>query len=109
MVLALIPFQTGAVMLGQLYHEIQPPVDYSLTPRWIMYAVVFVTLAIIGSVIWWFSRKSTRQQPPKLPRDRAVEALELIGEKIDQMTPYQFSIGVSDILRSYVTEQYGMP
>ncbi|HEY4282240.1 MAG TPA: DUF4381 family protein [Chthoniobacterales bacterium] len=98
-----------AVLIGQLYHEIQPPMDYSLTPRWMIYAAVFATLSIIGLVIWLLTRKSKRQLPPKLPRHRALEALELIGQEIDHMTPYQFSIRVSDILRSYVTEQYGLP
>jgi hypothetical protein len=29
--------------------------------------------------------------------------------EIDTLSPYQFSIRVSDILRSYVTEQYRLP
>jgi hypothetical protein len=44
-----------------------------------------------------------------LPRQRALEALDSIVEQIELLNPYEFSIRVSDILRGYVTEQYGLP
>jgi len=107
--LCFIPHSLVAVILGQLFHEIEPPIDYSLTPRWIIYAATFLALSVVGLVIWWIRSRSKRQRPPKLPRERALESLELISEEIDQMNPYEFSIRVSDILRSYVNEQYGLP
>ena len=97
------------VLQAQLYHEIAPPVSYSLTPRWIIFAIVFLALGIIGAAIWWFMRRPKRQLPPKLPRQRALEALDQIEREADRMNPYQFSIRLSDILRSYVTEQFGLP
>jgi hypothetical protein len=96
-------------LLAELFHEIAPPVDYSLTPRWIVFAVSFLILSAIGFLIWLVSRNFKRQQPPKLPRQRALEALEVIGDQLDQINPYEFSIRLSDILRGYVTEQYGLP
>jgi hypothetical protein len=97
------------VLQAELYHEIAPPVSYSLTPRWLVFAVALLVLSILGAVIWWFIRRPKRQLPPKLPRQRALEALDRIEDDVDRMTPYEFSIRLSDILRSYVTEQFGLP
>lgn len=38
-----------------------------------------------------------------------MELLERSEDEIEMLSPYQFSIRVSDILRSYVTEQYKLP
>src|SRR5205807_8372005 len=43
------------------------------------------------------------------PHERALDALTEIEREMETMTPYQFSIAVSDILRGYVTEQYQLP
>lgn len=94
---------------AQLYHEIAPPVNYSLTPRWVIFAAAFAALFVGGLVLWLIARRTQRQKPPILPRQRALEALDRIAQEIDQIRPYEFSIRVSDILRSYVTEQYGVP
>ena len=40
---------------------------------------------------------------------KRIERLKAARAEIDEMTPYQFSIRVSDILRRYVTEQYQLP
>lgn len=32
-----------------------------------------------------------------------------MGEQVERVNPYEFSIRVSNILRGYVTEQYGLP
>lgn len=98
-----------AVVLAELYHEIAPPVDYSLTSKWIVFAIAFFALSVVGLLIWWVARKTRRPVPPMLPRQRALEALDSIVEQIELINPYEFSIRVSDILRGYVTEQYGLP
>lgn len=98
-----------AVALAELYHEIAPPVDYSLTPKWIVFAIAFFALLVVGLLIWWIARNTRRPVPPMLPRQRALEALELIADQIESINPYEFSIRVSDVLRGYVTEQYGLP
>lgn len=95
--------------LAQTFHEIEPPVDYSLTPRWVVFAIAFVVLSLAGLLLWWISRRAKKAVPPKLPRQRALEALDSIEQLVDRLNPYEFSIRVSDILRSYVTEQYGLP
>ena len=95
-------------LLAEEFHDIAPPVDYSLIPPWLVFVIVFVVLSLLGLLVWLFARRKPKI-PPKLPRQIALEELDRIGREIESMSPYQFSIGVSDILRKYVTQQYGVP
>jgi hypothetical protein len=95
--------------LAQEFHDIAPPVDYSLIPIWVVFVATFFALAILGLLVWLIARTRKRREPAKSPRERALDALERITDEIDNVNPYQFSIRVSDILRNYVTEQYGLP
>jgi Domain of unknown function (DUF4381) len=90
-------------------HEIAPPVDYSLVPPWVIYAGIGVGLAVLGLIGWWLRKRARRPKPARSPRDRTLDALMQIEREMETMTPYQFSIAVSDILRGYVTEQYALP
>jgi hypothetical protein len=90
-------------------HEIAPPVDYSLVPPWVIYAGIALGLIILGLISWWIRKRALRPKPVRSPRDRALDALGQIEREMEAMTPYQFSISVSDILRGYVTEQYQLP
>ena len=91
------------------FHDIAPPVDYSLIPSWLVFVIAFVVLSMLGLIVWWFVQRRKTELPPKMPREIALGELEQIRGEIDKMSPYQFSIGVSDILRRYVTQQYGLP
>ena len=90
-------------------HEIAPPVDYSLVPPWVIYGGVILSLAVLGLIGWWIRKLARRPKPVRSPRDRALEELQRIGNEIETVTPYEFSIAVSNILRGYVTEQYQLP
>jgi hypothetical protein len=90
-------------------HEIAPPVDYSLVPPWVIYCGIFLGLVVLGLIAWWIRKRSMRPKPEQSPRDRALQELNRIKGEIETLTPYQFSIRVSDILRRYVTEQYQLP
>jgi hypothetical protein len=97
-------------MLAEEFHDIAPPVDYSLIPTWLVFGASFLALSIIGGLVWWFlARRRKRAVPPQLPRERALAALSAAANEINTVNPYQFSIRVSDILRHYVTDQYGLP
>lgn len=98
-----------SILAAEEFHDIAPPVDYSLIPPWLIFLGAFVGLTLLGLLAWWIARKQKPVAPPKLPRQRAIEALERIAGEIERLTPYQFSIRVSDILRRYVTEQYAIP
>jgi uncharacterized protein DUF4381 len=97
------------VLAAEEFHDIAPPIDYSLIPPWLVFVGVFVALSLLGLVVWLFARRRKPLVPPKLPREIALEELERISHEIEQISPYQFSIRVSDILRKYVTQQYGLP
>src|SRR6185369_14826657 len=60
-------------------------------------------------IIWFVAKSFRRPTPPQLPRDRALALLEQIRAQITAIDSYRFSIRVSDILRRYVTEQFGLP
>ena len=97
------------LFLAQGSHDIVPPVDYSLVPTWVIFVAAFVGFTVLGLLGWLILRKRPEPQPPKLPRECALEALEEIESALGTMTPYRFSIRVSDILRRYVTEQFALP
>jgi hypothetical protein len=100
----------NATIATEEFHDIAPPVDYSLISPWLILVIAFITLSLLGLMVWSFVRLRKRPRfPPKLPREIALEQLERITREIERISPYQFSIRVSDILRTYVTQQYGLP
>src|SRR6476659_5382691 len=96
-------------VLAEEFHDIASPVDYSLIPPWLVFVITFVVLSLLGLIVWWFIQRRKPELPPKAPLEIALEELEKIRGEIERMSPYQFSIRVSDILRRYVTQQYGVP
>src|SRR6266568_3851215 len=97
-----------SIFAAEEFHDIAPPVDYSLISPWLVFLIAFVVLSLLGLAVWFFARRRKPPLPPKLPREIALEELERISRQIKRMSPYQFSIRASDILRSYVTQQYGL-
>ena len=97
------------LVAAEEFHDIAPPVDYSLVPPWLVFVIAFVVLSLLGLVVWWFAQRRTPDLPPKAPREIALEDLEQIRAEIERMSPYQFSIRVSDILRRFMSQQYGLP
>jgi hypothetical protein len=95
--------------LAQEFHDIAPPVDYSLVPPWLIFVASFVGLSILGLIVWAVMRRMRKPKPEKSPRVRALELLERARPEIAHQTPYEFSIHVSDILRRYVVEEYRLP
>src|SRR4030095_11804854 len=100
---------TMSILAAEEFHDIAPAVDYSLLPPWLIFAGTFLALTIVGLIIWLIAKRRKRPQPPRLPRDRALEALERMLDQIDRLNPYQFSIRVSDIVLRCVNEQPGLP
>jgi len=96
-------------LAAEEFHDIAPPVDYSLLPPWVIVCLVLLGLILVGLIVWWVRRRWQRPQPQLSPRERTLELLDRISREIDTLPPYQFSIRVSDILRRYVTEQYHLP
>ena len=97
------------IFLAQEFHDIIGPVDYFLLQPWMIFCAVAGTLLLIGLAIWLIKWWRNRPVTVQTPRQRALDQLARIETEIDKLTPYQFSIRVSDILRRYVMEQYQLP
>jgi len=98
------------ILLAQEFHDIAPPVDYSLVPPWVIYSVVALGIILAVALVYWFWKwRSRRPAIVRTPREMALERLEAARVEIERETPYRFSIRVSDILRRFVTEQYQLP
>jgi Domain of unknown function (DUF4381) len=106
---ALLPYSITAALLAEEFHDIAPPVDYSLVPPWVMFLVAFCSLALVGLIVWLIIRARRRPVAPKSPRQRALDELETMEFEVEKTQPYRFSIRVSDVLRRYVTEQFALP
>ncbi len=97
------------IFLAQEFHDITGPVDFFILKPWMIFAGVAALLLLAGLATWLIKRWRNRPVAVKTPRQRALDLLARVESEIDKLTPYQFSIRVSDILRRYVTEQYQLP
>jgi hypothetical protein len=96
-------------LLAQEFHDIAPAVDYSLLPKWVIILGAAVALAVCGLIGWWIWQRQQRPKPQPSTRQRALRLLDRIALEMESLSPYEFSIRVSDILRNYTTEQYQLP
>ena len=97
------------MLLAQEFHDIAPPVNYSLLPPWVIFVAGLIVLTIIGLAIWYGRRFFRKKQVTLSPRERALAALNRIESEVEKIPPYQFSIRISDLLRRYVMEQFDLP
>jgi len=96
-------------LLALEFHDIAGPLDYLLLKPWMIFCAVAGVLLVIGLTTWLIKLWRNRPIAVVSPRQRALDRLARIQSEIDKLSPYQFSIRVSDILRQYVTEQYQLP
>jgi hypothetical protein len=96
-------------IFAQEFHDITGPLEYFILKPWMIFCAVAGILLLIGLDDLADQALANRPVIVKSPRQRALEQLARIETEIDKLTPYQFSIRVSDILRRYVTEQYQLP
>jgi hypothetical protein len=97
------------ILAAEQLHDIAPPVDYSLLPAWVIFGGALAALGLCALIGRWMWRRWQRPKPQPSPRERTLELLDRISREIETLSPYQFSIRVSDILRRYVTDQYQLP
>lgn len=88
--------------------DIEPPVDVFPWPIWMVVLVgIVLLLVLIGVIVGVFLL--TRRKPiviPPTPREVAVRELERLREKVGVLDPYDFSVAVSDVLRTFIGQQY---
>lgn len=97
------------LLLAEEFHDIVPPIDYSLVPAWLILVAGVATLSFAGLLIWLIRRARKRPKPLPSAREMALRELQHMEAELETMNAYRFSIRVSDILRRYVTDQYGVP
>lgn len=89
--------------------DIAPPVDVFPWPPW-MVAIAVGFLAIVLIAIVWLIVRAIRRRtvPPPSPRTLALRELEALRAEVSLLDPYAFSVRVSDVLRGFIGEQFGI-
>jgi hypothetical protein len=80
----------ASIFLAQGSRDITPPIDYSLVPPWVIFAAAFAGLTLLGVLGWLILRRRPASQPPQLPRERALEALEHMEIEIETDSAFGF-------------------
>lgn len=104
-----VNLQAQAPQMPEL-RDIAPPVDVFPYPAWMVALGILIGLLLLGLVVWCVKRFWPRSPslPPPTPRELALQQLQQLATRLDGMLPYDFSILVSDVLRSYLMQQYGL-
>jgi hypothetical protein len=93
-----------------LPHEIAGPVWYLPYPLWMMLAggavlLILLVLSVWGFVAW--RRRVNRQ--PLTAREIALAALAQARSRANEAEPYEFIIGVCDVLRNFLSAEHRLP
>ena len=86
--------------------DIRPPVS-GPPALWIVALVAVLLLIAVLAYFLWPNPKPKVARPP-LPKDLAKSRLEKAKASISTASSYDFSVEVSDILRSFIEQQFGI-
>lgn len=93
-----------------LPHEITGPLDYWGIPPVYLVAGGILVLLLLGGAIWaliaWRRRAKRR---PLAPREKALVELTAARTHAHEAVPYDFIIGVCDILRVFLSAEHHLP
>lgn len=95
---------------ADLPHEIAGPVWYLPFPLPVMIAAGVLLAVLLGLAIWAFvawRRRVARR--PLTPLQRALAEIGRARAAAADRPPYEFSIEVCDILRTYLTAEHRLP
>jgi hypothetical protein len=86
-----------------------PPVDVPW-PAWVWWAIGLGSAVALALLIWLVKWLQSRRVPPPAPTPRmiALRALEELRSRVRDFDPYAFSVEVSNVLRTYVSGQFGL-
>jgi hypothetical protein len=86
--------------------DIRPPIP--APPA--LWAVVIVAILLVLAIIAYFLWPSPKPRivRPLLPKELARRRLEKAKARISDNSAYDFSVEVSDILRSFIEQQFGI-
>jgi hypothetical protein len=90
--------------------DIAPPYYVFPWPMWMVYTAGAALLILGGLIVWLFIRWRNRRPPPPppTPKQKALRELEGARSHVYDMDSQAFSVLVSDILRRYISEQFGV-
>jgi hypothetical protein len=85
--------------------DIAPPLDVFPYPPWMVAVAALLALALLGMVVWLIVRwiRSRPGPPPLGARAIALGELGKLRARVTELEPYVFSIAVSDVLRTFVS------
>lgn len=86
--------------------DIRPPLAGPPSLWLVILLAILLTLAILAYFVWPNAR--TNIVRPPLPKEVARRRLEQAKARISTDSCYDFSIEVSDILRSFIEQQFGI-
>ena len=88
--------------------DIAPPLDVLPYPFWILALCLLLILAFACLLLGiWMRRQPAPPHPPD-PHAIARTALDALRSDIETLSPYSFSIAVSDIIRQFVEAKTGI-
>jgi hypothetical protein len=86
--------------------DIRPPVT-GAPSLWLVIILAALLLLAVVAYFLWPNPKPKTVQPP-LPKEVAKRRLKGVKSRILTDSGYEFSIEVSDILRSFIEQQFGI-
>jgi len=96
----------SATPLSQAVHDIAPPVDVFPYPPWMVAAAIAFLVLLFGLFVWllvaWIRRRPP--PPPPTPTAIALRELEKLRARARETEPYLFSVAVSDVLRTFISD-----
>ena len=85
-------------------HDIAGPVSIPI-PTWMLAAAGVAALLLFGLLVWgvvaWIRRPPS--QPPESATAIALRRLKQLRTEVDKIAHYDFSVAVSDVLRTFIS------
>jgi hypothetical protein len=92
--------------ISQSIHDISPPIDVFPYPLWMVVTAIAIGVIVLGLIIWWIVAWIRRRPapPPPSPWTIALRELEKLRTRARETEPYLFSVAVSDVLRTFISD-----
>jgi hypothetical protein len=86
--------------------DIRPPIADSPSLMIVAILACLLMLALVAYFVW--PNPKSRAVLPPLPKEVARRRLEALKQGIGSETGYDFSIKISDVLRSFIEQHFGI-
>jgi len=95
--------QPSATPAPPAIHDIAPPLDVFPYPMWMVVTAAAVAALLLALIVWlvvrWIRHRTV---PPPTATALALQELEKLRGRALEAEPYEFSVAVSDILRTFI-------